>query len=191
MIIKASLIIITNSLLLLYPPLSNAYWLGWNGNDGLSWPLPINLAHQRPGSPARKFKRRLSLRSVLIHLPMDLPQLAVNLCSLMDAIILYVHSSEERRRRWRSQDRLDAVSSVYLRSLSSVCELEIYALPSPWWARPAEFCELGPSGRCHLPSLYLFISSSTIPSPSPAVVCCLSDLPENCAVRPDPILLPP
>lgn len=35
-IINASLIIIANSLLLFYPPSSNAYWQGWNGNYGLS-----------------------------------------------------------------------------------------------------------------------------------------------------------
>lgn len=54
MIIKALLIIITNSLLPLYALLSNAYWQGWNGNDGLSWPLPINLAHMRLGSFSQK-----------------------------------------------------------------------------------------------------------------------------------------
>lgn len=74
----------------------------------------------RLGSSAPKFNRRWSSCSGLIHLPMDLPQLPTNLCSLMDAIIPYVHSPEEARGRWQSQDRLDAASSVYLRSLSSV-----------------------------------------------------------------------
>lgn len=51
---------------------------------------------------------------------MDLPQLLDNLCTLMDAIIPYVHSCEEALGHWQSQDGLDAASSVYLWSLSSV-----------------------------------------------------------------------
>lgn len=64
--------------------------------------LPINLAHLRLGSSAEKFKRRWSSCADLVHLPMDLPQLPANLCSLMDAIIPYVHSCEEARGRWQS-----------------------------------------------------------------------------------------
>lgn len=177
MIIKASLIIITNSLLSLALPLSNAYWQGWNGNDGLSWLLPINLAHLRLGSSAQKFNRRWSLCSGFIQLPMDLPQLPDNLCGLMDTIIPYVHSREEAWWRWQSQDGLDAASSVYLRSLSSVCGLEMDVMLSPWWERPAELCEPCPCGKYHLPSLYPLISYSTVSSFS--TLCCSSDLAEK------------
>lgn len=86
----------------LYPPVSNAYWQGWNGNYGLSRLLPINLAHLRLWNSTQKFKRRWSSRSGLIHLPMDLPQLLANLCSLMDAIIPDVHSREDALGHWQS-----------------------------------------------------------------------------------------
>lgn len=56
---------------------------------------------------------------------MDLTQRLANLCSLMDAIIPYVHSHEEARGRRHPQDGLDIASSVYLRSLSSATGLEM------------------------------------------------------------------
>lgn len=70
-----------------------------------------------------------------------------NLCSVMNAIILYVHSSEEPRGCWQSQEGLVATRSVYLRSMSSVCGLEMDVLLSIWWKRTAELSELrGPVG---------------------------------------------
>lgn len=121
--------------------------------------------------------------SVLIHLPMDLPQLPANLCSLMDTIIPYVHSCEEAQGRWQSQDGLEAAFSVYLRSLSSVWGLEMDVLLSPCWERPAELCELGPCGRCHLPSLHLLFYHFFIFYP---FVCCFSNLAEYWAYWPPP-----
>lgn len=111
------LIIITNSLLLFYPPLWNAYWQEWNGNDGLFWPPPITLA---PLIVSETFESHWFLCLGLIHLPIDLPQVQCNLCSLMDAIIPSVHAREKTLGCCQSQDGLDA-ASVYLKILSSVC----------------------------------------------------------------------
>lgn len=89
---------------------------------------------------------------------------------------------------WQSQDGLDAASSVYLRSLSSVRGPEMDVVFSPWrrW-RPAGLCELGPCGRCHLPSLHVLSHHFFISHP---FVCCVSDLAENWTSYLPPILSP-
>lgn len=98
MIIKAAFIIITN-LFLFYLPSSNAYWQGWNGNPGLSRPS----ARLHPLETVQTFKEVMVFVRSRTHLPVDLWQLLLNLCSRMDAIITRVHSREDAVTHWRCQ----------------------------------------------------------------------------------------
>lgn len=147
MIIKASLMIITNSL----PPLSNAYWLRWNGNDGFIrglfpsiwpiWDLEALLRNLRGADP------RAQTSSTCLWI-----------CSNSRLIYaaswtqLFPMSTAVKRRG--DADSLKTDWMPLLVFIWGACHQRVdwrwMFLLSPWRERPAELCEFGPCGRCSL-----------------------------------------
>ena len=146
-IIKASLMIITNSL----PPLSNAYWLRWNGNDGFTWGLlpsiwPIwdleallrNLRGADPRAQTSSTCLWICRNSRLIY--------------AASWTQLFPTSTAVRRRRHADSLKTDWMPLLVF--IWGACHQRVdwrwmFRL-SPWRERPAELCEFGPCGRCSL-----------------------------------------
>ena len=147
MIIKASLMIITNSL----PPLSNAYWLRWNGNDGFIrglfpsiWPirdLEALLRHLRGADP------RAQTSSTCVWICRN-----SRLIYAASWTQLFPISTAVKRRGDADSLKTDWMPLlVFIWGACHQCvDWRWMFLLSLWRERPAELCEFGPCGRCSL-----------------------------------------